>query len=114
MAQNYIQPGDVMPVTLGSAVTSGDVVVTGSLLGVALGSLDAEGGTVEVALCGVFELPKASGASTDFAQGAPLYWDDTNNVVAKTDNSGANKLLGYAFVAAGTSATKAQVLLSRP
>jgi len=54
MAANYIQPGDVLDVTLAS-VTSGDPVVAGQIPGVALTATDGNG-KVRMATNGVFDL----------------------------------------------------------
>lgn len=54
MATNYIQPGEVLDVTLAS-VTSGDPVVVGQIPGVALTSTDGNG-KVRMATGGVFDV----------------------------------------------------------
>lgn len=74
MAKNFISDGDVLPWTntTGTAVSSGQVVVAGHLLAVALGAI-AVGATGSVAVEGVFTLPKVSGAV--FAQGEKLVYD---------------------------------------
>ncbi len=115
MAKNYIQKGEVMPWTVtGAAITSGQVVVLGSVIGISLGDY-AVGDVAEIALCGVFEVPKATGAIT---QGAPVYWDADGNPAGTTAGTGAatttsdgNKLAGYAFAAAGSNDTTAIILL---
>lgn len=73
MASNYVQCGDVINWTNGgSAVSSGDVVVIGQILGVALVDI-ANGATGAVAIEGVYTVPKVSGAV--IAQGESLSWD---------------------------------------
>ena len=73
MAKNYVQDGRVINWTNGgSAVSSGDVVVVGTLLGVALVDIAAsETGAVQIE--GVFNLPKADAAV--IAAGETLTWD---------------------------------------
>ncbi len=58
MATNFIQKGDVIDYTPSSAVESGDVVVIGSLVGVATTDIaaSAEGA---VAIEGVWEIPRS-------------------------------------------------------
>lgn len=66
MAKNYVQPGEVIDWTNGGAdVASDDPVVIGAngdaVVGVAMVDI-ASGATGSVALCGVYELPKADAA----------------------------------------------------
>lgn len=106
MATNYIQKGEVMPKTVaGTDLTSGQVVVTGALVGIALGDY-AVGDIAEISLEGVYEVPKATGA---ISHGAAVYWDADGNPVSGTAGSGAatdtatdNTLMGYAFNAAAS------------
>lgn len=72
MTDKFRARGDVMDYVAGGAITSGQVVVMGHTLGVALKSGGA-GETVPVAIEGVFELPKVSGAV--FVQGEKLIFD---------------------------------------
>ena len=89
--KNYVQPGNVVPVSLSVATKAGDLVVVGSLAGVAATSGDS-GDEIEVSLSGVFELPKGSGPIT---QGAKLYWDSAAKVATAT--AGSNAFIGHAF-----------------
>lgn len=100
MASNFVQPGDVIDFTAGANFASGDVVLIGARVGVALTAI-ANGATGPVRVSGVFSLKKKS---TDvFAQGAVGYWDNTNKEITTT--SAGNTLAGYAFAAAGSGAT---------
>lgn len=110
MAKNYVQPGKVIDVTLTAAVTSGDVVIVGQTLGVALED-GAIGDEVSVQVDGVFEVPKKSAAV--FAAGESLVWDvsatgfDDNQFSAGTgDVSGA---AAVAFKAGANGETTALV-----
>jgi predicted RecA/RadA family phage recombinase len=94
MAQNFVSDGDVIPWTntTGAAVASGQVVVIGHALGVALVAI-AVGGAGSVALEGVFTVPKVSGAV--FVQGEKLVWgvsagafDDSAATAAAGDITG--------------------------
>lgn len=114
MAQNYIQPGDVIDYTVPAAgVTSGDVVVMeDNLVGIALGT-GVEDDVVSVALEGVFDLAKASGAIT---AGAKIYYDADNENVT-TDSAGGSPwgdfpLVGRATESVLTAATLVNVKLS--
>lgn len=115
MATNYQQPGEVMDWTnaTGSDVSSGDVVVIGAVLGVALVDI-ANGATGSVAISGVYTAPKVSGAV--IAQGESLTWDvsagafDDNAASAATgDITGAPAV---AFEGAGNGATTLAVKLT--
>jgi len=120
--QNYIAPGDTMTVVLGSGETgvkSGDPYLVGSRVGV-VSSLtrngqtvfnnvaSAEGDVAVLRIKGVFSLPKE--APLVIAQGAVLYWDDSEGVVTTTSTD--NEKVGFAFTAAVSAATTIEVELS--
>lgn len=109
MAQNYIQPGNVIPVVApsGGYVTE-QVVKSGSIVGIALGKA-AEGSICEVALEGVWQVTKATGAA--WAPGDKLYWDATASNFTKTSTS--NTAAGYAFATAAIGDTIGQILLKQ-
>lgn len=101
MAKNYIQRGEVLSWEndTGSTVESGDPVVIGSLIGVALQDIeDGDQGSVQIS--GVFELPKATGSS--WSTGDRLVWDDSEDEFALPDaiSEGSGDVSRYA-VAAG-------------
>ena len=76
MAQNFVQDGDVLQHTAAAAITAGQVVKIGNVLGVALVDIPA-GGTGSVKTTGVFTVPKVSGSV--IAQGGLLLWDVSAN-----------------------------------
>jgi predicted RecA/RadA family phage recombinase len=107
MATNYLQNGLVLDHTAGADIASGAVVVIGVRVGVALDAI-ANGAVGPLQVEGVFSLAKKS---TDvIAQGAIVYWDDTNKEVTTTSTS--NTLMGYAIAAAGSGITTAKVKLN--
>jgi predicted RecA/RadA family phage recombinase len=107
-----VQAGDTIDYTAGAAFSSGDVVVRGELVTViATDLVNGELGATYVS--GVVTIAKQGGASVTFADGAAVYWDDTNNRAAATSNSGANTLMGWAVGAAVDAATSVTVLLGR-
>lgn len=95
MAKNFKQEGEVVVLTAPYARTSGQGALVGALFGVALVdvaiSVDAA-----FAIEGVFELAKTSAQA--WAQGAKIYWDDTNKVCTTTATS--NTFIGNAMAAA--------------
>lgn len=111
MAQNHIACGDVLPYVAGGTVTSGTPLLVGDLLGVPLAS-GVSGDTISVAVEGVFSMAKRTHASTAaITQGSKVYWDDTNKRIDNTDNSGANKHIGWAYEAAISTAATVNVRL---
>lgn len=102
---NYVQPGKILSLTAGSAISSGDPVQVGQIFGVAVADA-ASGATVEVAVEGVFELACAS--ADVIAEGDLLYWDGSQ----LTKTASENLLVGAAVTAAGTGVTSCQVVLS--
>lgn len=98
--KNFVQIGDVLDYTPGTAVASGAVVVMGVRVGIAVADIAANA-TGAVRVKGVVELAKLS---TDTqAQGALLYWDSTNSRLTTT--ASGNTLAGYAAKAAGNGTT---------
>ena len=113
MSTNYIQDGDVIQYTAGATHAAGDVIKMGGTLGVALVDLTS-GVTGSVAIQGVFELPKVTGAV--IAQGESLVWDvsagkfdDNLASPASGDVSGASAI---AWESAGNGVTTLAVRLT--
>ncbi|MCB2218061.1 MAG: DUF2190 family protein [Desulfobulbaceae bacterium] len=109
MAQNYVQEGAVMPWTngLSADVASGDVVLVGTRVGVALGDI-ADGEDGQLAIEGVWEVPKA--APLEISQGDLLYWDAADENFNKTATD--NTLSGFAFAGAESAATTVLIKLN--
>ena len=107
MTNKYVQPGDVIDYTAGSAIASGQVVVMGVRVGVALAAI-AAGATGPVQVTGVFTIAKLS--SDVVAQGALLYWDNGNSRLTTT--VGSNVLAGYATAAAGNGVATVNIKLN--
>jgi predicted RecA/RadA family phage recombinase len=84
MATNYVSEGKVVQYTAGADISSGDVVVMGNTLGVALEDI-ANGATGSVAIEGVFTVPKVSAAV--IAVGESLVYDASASPVAFNDNA---------------------------
>ena len=81
--RNYMQRGNSVTVAAPGAVESGDVVQVGSLIGVAYEDADI-GDDVEIAIEGVYSLPKGAGEIT---AGASVYWSGTQVTTADTDDA---------------------------
>ena len=64
-------------------VAAGDVVVQGDLVGVARTPIAANT-PGSLAIEGVFDFPKATGAGSGIAVGTKVYWDATNKVATAT------------------------------
>lgn len=107
MAQNFIQDGDVIEITAGAAITAGQLVKSGVLVGVALNSA-ASGAKVRLALKGVFRVAKASGA---ISVGAAVYFVDASSNVNTT--ASGNTFAGHAVEAAQSGDATAVVRLAQ-
>lgn len=94
--KNQVSNGHTMDYTATADISSGDAVLVGSVLGIAITDM-ASGDDGDLVLEGVFELPKAAVAIT---QGAQLYWDDANSQVTTTSTD--NTACGKAFAAAAS------------
>ena len=107
MTTKYVMSGDVIDYVAGSAISSGQVLLIGARVGVALAAI-ANGATGAVRMQGIFTIAKLT---TDVVtQGALLYWDNTNNRMTLT--SAGNTLAGYATKAAGNGVTTVEINLN--
>ncbi|MDP3263910.1 MAG: DUF2190 family protein [Tabrizicola sp.] len=106
MAANYQSVGNHLTIPAPELVSSGGVVIVGSIAGVALGSA-AAGEPVDVAVTGIWELPKV-GAQT-LSLGEPVYWDSTADLVTETASD--NTRLGTVAKAAGPGVATVAVRL---
>ncbi len=93
--KNQVSTGLTMGYTATAKVSSGDPVLVGAVLGVAIADIAADE-TGDLSIEGVYSLPKV--ADTAITQGEQLYWDATNSVV--TSVSTDNTACGKAFAAA--------------
>jgi predicted RecA/RadA family phage recombinase len=114
MAQNFqaafVQAGESIDYTPVSAVKAGQVVVQGSMIGVAKTPIAAN--TLgALAVGGVFEFPKATGTGKAIAAGKKVYWDATNKQA--TETSSGNTFLGKTVAAVGDSDATVRVRLSQ-
>lgn len=100
--KNFKQHGDMITIIAESAIVSGDLVRSGSLLGVAATS-GAIGEEVELKTTGVFDLPKTSAQA--WTVGQPIYAIAASNLLTNVPGTG-NYLVGVATqVAANPSPT---------
>lgn len=107
MAKNYVQNGDTLEVTAGAAIASGDVVVAGKFVGVAINDI-ANGEVGDIRVTGVWEL--AAKSADVIAVGDLLYWHTTNLELTKTATGAV--FAGHAFTASGNGEVICQVKLS--
>jgi predicted RecA/RadA family phage recombinase len=108
----FIQQGISIDYTPGADVSAGDIVVQGDLLGVA--QIDIAANQLgAVAVAGVFDIDKATGAGTGIAVGTKVYWDAANKQATASDGGGANKYLGKTIAAAGETGVKVRVRLEQ-
>ncbi|WP_444945644.1 capsid cement protein [Microbulbifer sp. VTAC004] len=112
MATNFVQDGRMLDYTnnTSAAITSGQVLAVGAVLGVAMDDI-AVGASGVIAIEGVFTVPKVSGAV--IGQGQDLTWDvsakafdDSAATAASGDITGAT---AFAAEAAGNGATSLAV-----
>lgn len=105
--RNFVQRGDTLDIVAAAAVTSGSVVIAGSIIGVS--NVDAEiGDSFALDVVGVFTLPKVSALA--IAVGDKVYYDAATKLVNKT--AGGNTLLGVAVSAAANPSPSVNVRLN--
>lgn len=112
MLSKYKSGATVTYTNAGSAISSGDLVQLGFLgMGVATGDIAATTGIGEVAkeFGAVYNLAKNT--SDALTQGQKCWWDASAGEVINAVVSGA-WFIGFAEVAAGSSATKGRVILA--
>ncbi len=107
--KNFVQKGDMVTVVApAGGVTSGDGVLIGTLFGVAVRDA-AAGENVDIAVSGVFDLPKV--AAQTHAVGEAVGWDPATDEVNDTI-AGAVIEIGKVLVAAGAATTSVRVRLN--
>ena len=107
MIARFVQDGLAINYRPSEAVAAGEVIVLGSLVGIA--RLDIAADTLgALATVGVFEIDKAAEAVT---LGAVLYWDATEKKVTATATA---VYIGKAVTAADAADEKVNVLLNAP
>ena len=105
--KNKVQEGKTLDHTAAADILSGDVVVIGVRIGIAVADIkNGETGSLDVE--DVYELPKKS--ADTFAQGALCYWDNVAKNITTT--SASNTLAGYAAAPAGASTTVINVKIN--
>lgn len=105
--QNYVQPGNVIPVAAPYDVAAGAGLLVGSIFGIAATDA-ANGAAVEAQTVGVFDLAKTSAQA--WAVGAKIYWDDTAKEATTVSTS--NTLIGVAIAAAANPSATGRVRLN--
>lgn len=110
MAEATLHQGDpdVIDYVPGAAIAAGQVVIAGSLVGVAMEPI-ANGVLGSIRVSGVFDVAKT--ASVTFAVGAPVYFNEAANTAGSTNT---HALIGYAVKAALAGDATVRVLLANP
>jgi predicted RecA/RadA family phage recombinase len=106
----FIHDGRSIDYKPSEAVTAGDIVVQGDLIGIA--KIDIAANALgALAIEGVFDFPKAAGEGSGIAAGTNVYWDATNKVATAT--AGTNKLIGKTVIAAADADTTVRAKLNQ-
>lgn len=106
----FVQDGLTVDYTPTSAVAAGDVVVQGELVGVAKQPIAANK-LGALAVAGVFDFPKATGAGTAIAAGANCYWNA--GAQQATTTATGNKLIGKSVRAAADADATVRIRMSQ-
>lgn len=105
----FLNEGDAIDYTPGSAVTAGDVVVQNELVGVANNDIAASvQGAIRIK--GVFRFPCASGSGSAIAVGKKVYWNASSETMTETSSSAT--LAGITVLAAADDDATVKVLLT--
>jgi predicted RecA/RadA family phage recombinase len=105
----YIEEGSTVDYTPTADVSAGQVVVQGNLIGVAKRPLPA-GQLGSLAVEGVFDFPKATGAGSGIAAGTTAYWNVAASIATPDQATGGveNVLIGKVV---GTGAADADTVV---
>lgn len=107
--KNFVQNGNFVEFTAPAAIISGQLVKIGDLFGVAVTDI-ASGGRGNLALSGVFRIPKLTAAAGDATvEGGPVYFSAANASVSGASATGP--LCGYATEVAAQATTTVKVML---
>jgi predicted RecA/RadA family phage recombinase len=105
--KNFVEKGETITLLLiAYALVSGQIVEVGAMSGISAGNYKI-GENAVINLCGVYNVPKISGAVT---LGQKLY---SNAAGSATVTVGTNVFLGYAYTAQAAGDATVQVLLAR-
>ncbi|MEM8822438.1 MAG: DUF2190 family protein [Pseudomonadota bacterium] len=105
--KNFVHIGDNITIPAPATVTSGELVIAGSLFGIA--STDALAGeSVTLSTTGVFEMAKV--AANDITLGAVVYYDASSDLVTTT--ASGNTKIGVAVEDAGNGVGTVRVRLN--
>lgn len=108
--KNYVSDGDNITLTVpaGGVVGGTPILIGTNLFGVPIADNATVGDSFTMRVKGVYsDMPKAAGAA--WAEGDPLYWDNTAKNFTKT--SASNTAVGVAVVAAASGDTVGTVRL---
>ena len=105
--KNSVSTGSVITHTPSAAVSSGQMILIGTKVGVAVVDIAANA-SGSVQMTGVFTIAKAADNVT---QGAALYWNNTTKVLTTT--ASGNTYAGYAIDAAGSGVGTVNININR-
>lgn len=105
--KNWVQTGKTIDWTSDATVTSGDLIIRGSLFGVATMS-GVSGDAIPLLTGGVIDYAKNSAEAWAF--GDAVYWDSTAKVFTKTTTS--NTRAGVAVAAAANPSASGRLRLN--
>jgi len=112
MKATFVHEGGSIDYTPGAAVAAGDVVVQGELVGIARTAITASA-LGSLAVHGVFDFAKATGADTAITAGANVCWDAALQQATTNAAAGVNKLIGKAVKAAADADATVRVRLNQ-
>lgn len=104
--KNYVQPGMALEITAAAAISSGDVVVVGDLIGIAAADA-AIGEKVTLSVSGVYELSKEAAA---MSEGDKVHWHAVDGEVKASSGAGTVPM-GYCVGGALLADAKVKVLI---
>ena len=105
--KNYVSSAGNLDLPAPAAVTSGDVMIVGGVVGIA-STTETKGSLVSMATSGIYDLPRRQGDGL-LRVGEILYWDAPHGAV--TTDHAAGPLLGHVWRAARAEDARVHVRL---
>lgn len=104
----YVGEGALIDYYSTAALTAGDVVVQGDLVGIVVKDIPATSWGV-LAIEGIFDIPKAVLSTSAISAGAKVYWDSGNELASAAADS--FKQIGKSTLGATAADTTVRVKL---
>jgi predicted RecA/RadA family phage recombinase len=106
---NVVSEGNVVTLVAPGQVRAGDVVIVGSIFGVAAQAA-GNGAQFDCQVVGIFDLNKVQAEA--WAQGVPIFWDQAQSLATTAPGANPNTRIGVAVEPSANNSATGRVRLS--